>query len=80
MVCKAIHEPSINYGTINVVALDTWAGMTGCVWAWLFSCAPLGIITPLTVVGMPCWLIPCSVCQCGWLLSVGESKNKEKPV
>ena len=24
-----MHEPSINYGTINVVALDTWAGTTG---------------------------------------------------
>ena len=26
---KHYTEPSINYGTINVVAVDTWAGMTG---------------------------------------------------
>jgi len=56
----------MNYGTLNMVALDTWAGMKGCAWAWLFSCAHLGVITPLLLL---VWLIPCSVLQV-WLVTI----------
>ena len=59
----------VNYGTINVVALDTWAGMTGVCMGVVVQLCSLGVITPLTVVGVPCWLIPCSVLPV-WLFTI----------
>ena len=45
--------PRINYGTINVVALDTWTGMTGmCVGVVVQLCSFRGH-HPLTTVGVP---------------------------
>ena len=43
----------MNQGNVSVVALATWAGMTGVrVWPWLCS-ASVGGPRPLPTVGMP---------------------------